>query len=170
MATLTETPFLHLDRPPTAQEVFDFAVGAFFAMPHRAMGKKGFCQYRTGDPSCPACIAGQLLTDAEVLIPEAKQKENFPQYNDGENYYPLEGVTTFDQYDDPGFDNLAGYDLIPDRLKGHVGLIQALQFIHDPEQNWFDNKKRMVSELLTLAKGEGLDPSIVEKVFTNADR
>lgn len=149
------------------QELFDFAVRALHAMPHRAADPKtGMCRYRLDDPSCPACIAGQMLTDDEVKISSEMRARNFAQLDaEGDDYFPLEGVETLDRLDDPGFNNLVTLDLVPARLRPHQQLIVELQQIHDANENWMEGRERMASQLRGLAVKYGRSHVVVDELW-----
>lgn len=148
------TPFLDRTTPPTAQEIFDFAARAIHAMPHRAL-KPGIelCQYRTGDPTCPACIVGQMLTDEETKVPSHVR-------NNPDNYAMTEAYT-LDQIpaEYPGVRGLAELKLLPARLTEHVVLLSGLQTIHDNAGMWDCNGPdpiQMPQRLLNLAIKHGI--------------
>ena len=171
MATSTVNPPF-LDRTSIEpQELFDFAVRALHAMPHRASapGATNSCLYRTGDPSCPACIAGQLMTDDEIKVsPEVQGRDFSDTLSEDGPYYPFKDVENFDDAPSPDFDTLAGYGLVPARLRPHADLIVELQEIHDQSDNWIEGRVKMAARLRRLAGEYELSFAVVDELWLEA--
>ncbi len=120
----------------SAQAIFDRVVEHAAQMPGRSHVDGKGCLYR--GPNGNKCFVGALLTDEE-----AKGLDASMPYTAAE---------------------LAGANLMPERLLEHAALLQSLQDVHD-------QSRTMTSwpvELRLVAGRYGLDPSSVTRCFPGA--
>jgi hypothetical protein len=144
----------------TAQSVFDTTARHLRSM-RRPSKMYGRGMYRGYDGA--RCAVGVHLTDEECQLPEDRR---------GLFVDPRMTESTGFTLDALGYGDVTGLmeqNLLPERLVPHVRLLAALQVAHDSAWNWMPeggvDVSRMGKDLLRIAEGFLLDPSIVTELY-----
>jgi hypothetical protein len=128
-----------------AQGIFDIVVERGSQLKRQSRDyQTGVCAYRDGQGG--ACFVGLLLSDEEVIDRHGRL------------------ITG-------GVGSLIYDGHLPERLKPHSGLVQALQRVHDDADNWLSyghggpEKVRMGAALRRVAADFGLKTNTVDEFF-----
>lgn len=118
----------------TPQEIFDTVAKHLFEQGKRSVDRH-FCRYHNEDGL--KCAVGVLITVDNY----------FPEMDSGNKTIK----TLVDHHDDK----------FPDWIKNNLGLLQALQSVHDKQYNW-ETDDNMYNALVSVASAYDVSPDILE--------